>query len=181
MNPKPFVFTYNGIPSSEYGIYASEGDAFNPQKRQSRRKIDFRHGTYDFEGAMYDNRLLELHCFWKSPKTRHELREVTLWLSRSGEISFDVEPDKHYKASLYDSVSLDPFYNRFTHESHQGRFNLTFYCDPFARSEQTILQISAGYTDIDYKGTATTPTQIIIRNTGSTPLQGISVLEMGLF
>jgi len=176
-----FVFTYNGIPSRQYGIYAVGHDFFNPQKRQSRKKIDFRHGTYDFESGMYDNRILNLHCFWKDPKARHDLREITLWLSRKGRLQLDIEPDKHYIASLYDASDLDPYYNRAANIANAGTFNLSFFCEPFAYSDQTVRSVETGYTDIGYKGTASTPTLIILRNMTSQSIRNIEVTALGLF
>ena len=178
-----FTFTYSGIPSSDYGIYATGHDFFNPPKRQSRKKIDFRHGSYDFENNMYDNRILNLHCFWKDIKHRHDIREITLWLSRKGQLVLDVEPDKHYAASLYDSSELNAFYQRGANnnQAQAGTFDLSFFCEPFAYSDQTILGIQSGYTDLEYKGTAPTPTLIIIRNGSNVPVRNISVTALSLF
>ena len=158
-----FQFKYNGTMSGDYGIHATEHDFFNPPKRQGRKKIDFRHGTYDFENNMYDNRILNLHCFWIEPKKRHDIREITLWLSRKGQLSLDIEPDKHYIASLYDSSELNAYYHRGFDENQTrtGEFNLSLFCDPFAYSDQSILNIGTGYNEVDYKGTASTPTLII--------------------
>ena len=177
-----FTFNYNGVSSKEYGIYATERDFFNPPKRQGRKKIDFRHGTYDFENNMYNNRILNLHCFWKDPKKRHDIREITLWLSRKGQLVLDIEPDKHYVASLYDDAELKAFYYRGFNESKTpiGSFNLSFFCDPFAYSDQTILGIGTGYTDINYHGTASAPTLIILRNTNNVPVRNITVTALGL-
>ena len=176
-----FTFTYNGISSSEYGIYASGHDFFNPPKRQSRKQIDFRHGAYDFEAGMYDNRILTLRCFWKDPKARHDIREITLWLSRKGRIVLDIEPDKHYVASLYDASSLEPYYDRATNNAPIGQFDLSFNCDPFAYSEQTILPVSTGFTAVDYLGTASTPTLIILRNNTNQQIRGVEVTALSLF
>lgn len=176
-----FVFTYNGIPSSDYNIYATGRDFFNPPKRPARKKIDYRHGEYDFETGMYNNRALTLHCFWKESKIRHDIREITLWLSRKSRLVLDIEPDKHYIASLYDSTDLDAYYNRFTKEAPAGTFSLSFLCEPFAYSEQTILPIVTGCTDVEYKGTASTPTLIILRNTTEQPISNIQVTALRLF
>ena len=176
-----FTFNYNGISSSQYGIYATGHDFFNPPKRQSRKKIDFRHGSYDFEAGMYENRILTLNCFWKDPKTRHDIREITLWLSRKGRITLDIEPDKHYIASLYDASDLEPFYNRAAANAPIGKFNLSFNCDPFAYSQQTNISVSTGHTAVDYRGTASTPTMIILRNTTTQPIRGVEITALSLF
>ena len=178
---KPFEFTFNGVKSGTYNIYATEHDWFNPSKRKTRKKIDFRDGTYDFENGSYDDRILNLRCFWKEPKTRHDIREVTLWLSRKGRIEFPAEPDKHYVASLYDSSDLIPLSDRVENDATQGQFNLSFYCEPFAFSEQTIMPVATGYTNVDYKGTASAPTLIILRNVNNVPVRSITVTALSLF
>jgi len=178
----PYVFTFDGTPSSNYGIYATEDDTFSPPKRQSRKKIDFRHGTYDFESGMYDNRIITVKCFWHEMKTRHDIREITLWLSRKGRLVFDTEPDKHYVASLYDSSDLSAYYNRhlYNRGAQAGTFRLPFLCEPFARSEQTMLPIATGLNDIEYKGTAATPTLMIFRNNTNQPIRNIRVTAVSL-
>ncbi|MCL2398493.1 MAG: hypothetical protein FWC91_01950 [Defluviitaleaceae bacterium] len=177
-----FTFRYNGVSSKDYGIYATEQDFFSPPKRQGRKKIDFRHGTYDFENNMYDNRILNLNCFWKDPKVRHDIREITLWLSRKGPLVLDIEPYKHYMASLYDSSELNAYYYRGfnNNQTPTGTFNLSFFCDPFAYSDQTISRIATGYTDINYHGTASTPTLIILRNNNNVPVRNITVTALSL-
>ena len=191
----PFTFRYNGILSSEYGIYAVGHDLFNPPKRQARKQIDYRHGTYDFESNMYNDRILRLDCFWffeREAKVRHDIREVTLWLSRKAQLILeDVEPDKHYVASLYDPSELVPAYHRGQGKQYAdihaasispaGRFTLAFYCEPFAYSPQTILPVSTGYNNIDYKGTASTPTLIILRNINNVSVRSITIRALSLF
>jgi len=176
----PFVFSYNGILSSQYGIYATEHDFFNPPKRQSRRKIDFRHGEYDFDVGMYDSRILNLNCFWKNPKTRHDIREVTLWLSGKGKLALDIEPDKHYIATLYDSSDLTPHNVRWNGNAPSGEFRLSFYCEPFAYSDQTIIPVGSDVMEISYNGTASTPTLIILRNLTESPIRNITVTSLGI-
>ena len=178
-----FTFTFGGINSANYDIHATSYDFFNPPKRENRKEIDFRHGSYVYDHEIYSDRHLQLNCFWLKQKTRKEIREITLWLSRRGQLVLDIDSGVHYIASLYESTDLEAIWQRgqiLNNVALYGRFALKFRCFPFAISPQTTIPLSHGANDIDYQGTAGTPTNIIIRNTGTTPIHGVTITAVGM-
>jgi len=180
---KIFTFNFKGVSSDEYGLYASIPDEpFNTRKRKSHKKIDFRDGVYDFENDVHDPQTLEMECFWKKPINRHDIREMALWLTGKDRLIRDFEPDKHYNATVYNRSELITFINRWDgNEMPNGKFRLTWYCaDPFAYSEQTTTPISSEETDIDYRGTASTPTLIRLINNTDQPIRNITVTALSL-
>jgi len=175
-----FTFDFNGRNSAEFGIYATSYDIVMPFKREKRRQIPFRHGTHLHDNTFFNDRQLRLRCFWLNDKedniSRDEFREITLWLSERGRIVLDVEPDKHYVGELFDPSDLRAHYNRSTFgeiRSTDGTFELVFTCEPFAYGEQVVMPISHGNNEIEYRGTAETPTLIILRNTGTAPISTV--------
>ena len=178
---KNFTFTFGGINSSEFGISARSFDFFNPPKRQNRKEIDFRHGSYVYNHEIYSDRYLRLNCFWGDFKTRPDIREITLWLSRQSQLVLDIEPDKYYIASLYEETDLNALWRGqvVSNVSPVGGFSLNFRCFPFAISPQTMMNVHLGVNEVDYKGTAATPTNIIIRNTGNTNIHGVNITVIG--
>jgi len=180
-----FRFIFDGVNSKEYGLYATLSNRpFNTPKRPARKKIDFRPGEHTFKTGMHKSQYLTMECFWLEPKTRHHLREVAGWLDKQGRLTLDFESDKHYRDAVVDERSeLDTLINRSLGGIMlNGKFYLDWYlADPYAYSEQTVKSVSAGHTDINYKGTAPTPTLIILRNTTSQPIRGVEVTSLALF
>ena len=180
-----FTFRFKGESSDKYGIYASSVSPANTPKRQAHKKIDFRHGEFDFENDMFSPQYLDMQCFWTRPITRHEMREITLWLTGKAQLFLDFEPDKHYNSTIYDRSELEVFFNRWSknpENTMQGTFRLVWYCsDPFAYSALTTLPVRTGYTNIDYKGTASTPTMIRLVNNSNVPVSQITVTALSLF
>jgi len=174
-----FTFSFDYKNSSEFGIYANSYDIIMPPKRERRRTIPFRHGSHVNDNAYFNDRILRLNCFWLSDKldnlSRAEIREITLWLSARSRLILDVEPDKYYVGELYNTNEFRAYYDKAREDIRTlaGHFELDFVCEPFAYGETVIQPISFGNNGIDYRGTAEAPTLIILRNTGSTPINTI--------
>jgi len=174
-----FTFEFNQRSSSEFGIYATSYDALIPKKRERRRKISFRHGSHVSGETFYEDRPVRLRCFWLNDKldnlSRADIREITAWLSERGRLVLDVEPDKYYVGELYEPHELMAHYNRMRDDKRttDGSFELVFICDPFAYGKQTVQPLLRGNNTIEYKGTAETPTLIVLRNTGNTPVSTV--------
>ena len=58
---------------------------------------------------------------------RENAREVADWLSGTGELIFDDEPDKYYMATIYEYIGIEQL-----HLLPYGGSEVTFECEPFA-------------------------------------------------
>jgi phage-related protein len=177
---KPFSFEFGAVNSQDMGINATSYDFIAPPKRNNRIEIPRRHGTHKFAGTYYQDRILRLQCFWLDKAenfTRADIREISYWLSQRSKIVLDCEPDKYYIGEIYEPSEMQIQYNRAKDDmrSIYGLFELNFLCDPFAYGEQRSIKLENGVNNVDYFGTAETPTMIVIRNPNNFAVSNISV------
>ena len=92
-------FSFKGVHSSKFGIYTQDQSrTLLPPKREGKITIPGRSGYYDDVGAVYNERAESVLCSFVCPegKTVPEVcREIAYWLSGSGRLIFDREPDKY--------------------------------------------------------------------------------------
>ena len=98
------------------------------------------------------------------------MREVIFWLSEKGNMYLWDEPEKYYICELLGSFDVNVLTK---HEFHN--FTLEFQAFPFAYGDQFIIPIKKGKTEIDYGGTAETPTLIILKNKTVANVAGVTV------
>ena len=165
-------FRFNGVNSLErWGIKVLAYDVFSPNKRERNRQIPFRHGRYDYGKKYFDERIVTLQCATEEKElTKAEMREVILWLTQRGRLTLWDEQDKYYVGELEESVDVDVL-----PQEVKRAFSLPFRCEPFAYGEQNNLPIENGINRIDYRGTAETPSLIVIRNPNPFPVTGITL------
>lgn len=91
-------FSFKGVHSSKFGIYTQDQSrTLLPPKREGKITIPGRSGYYDDVGAVYNERAESVLCSFVCPegKTVPEVcREIAYWLSGSGRLIFDREPDQ---------------------------------------------------------------------------------------
>jgi len=172
MAPNSFIIntpTQNSVDM--WGLKVISHDVFSPPKRETRKKIPFRSGSYiSGYDRYYDDRTLRMECQLTRQLSKSEFREIVYVLSLRNSIFIWDEPEKYYRAELYESVDVDVF------PKESGRnFTLPFICDPFAYGPQQIIPITDGNNPIEYKGTAESPTLIIIRNPNPYPVSRITL------
>ena len=195
-DPKPFTFEFAGRNSAEFGLYATIDDYIGPPKREKRKAIPRRHGTHKVNRTTYDDRYITLYCFWLNKAVdagfnirrteniklaknliRDDLREIAHWLMQDGRLFLDIEPDKHYRAEVFNPPTFETVYSRWSEwaETRGGTFVLPFVCEPFAYGPQVIKPIARGSNPVDYRGTADTPTLIIVRNPNNFAVSNIVI------
>lgn len=164
-------FTFGRANSLEdWGIKVIVYDSFSPDKRQRSKKIPFRHGRFDYGKKYYDERIVRLDCQLTKKLTKGEMREVIYWLSKRARLTLWDEQDKYYVGELLDSVDVDVFPNEVARN-----FVLPILCEPFAYSALNELPITEAQTEVDYQGTAETPTLIILRNRTTEPIRYVTL------
>lgn len=166
-------FSFRGVHSSKFGIYTQDqGRVLVPPRREGKVTIPGRSGYYDGVGSVYNERVESLLCSFVRPegKTVPEVcREIAYWLSGSGRLIYDKEPDKFYMAKLTGGPPVD-------YHLHHGEFTLTWaYNPPFAFGKTVTLPITSGENVIGYEGTAETPCTIVLRNLSSSDVVNISI------
>ena len=134
---------------------------FSAPKRPRKKQIPFRDGSYNIGRRNYlGDRRLMVECHLTEPMTEAEFREVIYVLSKEIRLFFWDEPDKYYLAELFEEVDVDVFPKQVRRE-----FTLPFLAAPFAIGERKTVRFQRpGIVNIDYEGTALTPTFIVLRN-----------------
>lgn len=166
-------FTFRGISSKKFGIYTVDQDRkILPPRRESRVTIPGRSGYYDTKSNVYDERTESLLCSFVCPpgKTIPEMcREIAGWLSGTGHLIYDKEPDKYYLARLSGAPPMEQ-------HLQYGRFTLTWSCNPpFAFGKTVLQKITSGENTVPYNGTAETPCTIVLKNSSTTNAKNITI------
>ena len=173
MSMPPDSFSIGSLDNNMYtkwGIKCIAHDSFRAPAREDRQSIPFRHGGVRTPASReyFDDKNLNVFCRLTRQLSKADFREIIYDLSEVIRIFFWDEPDKHYIAKLYRETDV----NVFPHEIMRD-FVLPFECFPFALGPQNDIPLQRGINHIDYKGTAETPTLIIIRNPNTVPLSNI--------
>lgn len=167
-------FTFRGKHSSEFGIYTQDtGRTILPPRREGKVVIPGRSGYYDgTAGNVYDERDESIHCAFKCPggKTVPEMcREIAYWLSGTGRLTYDKEPDKYYMARVSGGPPM-------AQHLKYGEFDLTWnYNPPFAFGRTVTQLIATGENLVSYQGTAETPCIIVLRNASAANILNVTI------
>lgn len=156
-----YSFTFGGVDIREkYGLYVgSWQDVLKPALRARKLTIAGRDGAWDFGAHAYDERQITVRLVGRL--TYAQKRELAFALSEKHQLRYWEEPDLYYIGRVYNAAAIA----RLPADAKQ--FTVTFICEPFAYGKTTTLDLSR---DIQYAGTASTPTRIEIKNTGSTAI-----------
>lgn len=159
----------------QFGLMLTEDglpqDTLLPGLRPRKVTVPLRSGAFDFGAHYYDERAISITCVTVKAGTRDDAREMAYILSKKSEIRFWNEPDKYYIGRVYQAPGLEVL------RKVGNRFSLTFVCEPFAYGETTTEQMSSLVYLPDYKGTAPTPTYIVIENTGTTNAVNLQIVQ----
>jgi len=167
-------FSFKGVHSGTFGIYTQDTSrVILPPRREGRVVIPGRSGYYDgVAGGVYDERAETIHCSFKCPtgKTVPEVcREIAYWLSGTGRLTYDKEPDKYYTARLSGGPPM-------TQHLQYGEFDLTWSCNPpFAFGRTRTQPIVSGGNLVEYRGTADTPCLIVLKNLSGGEVRDITI------
>ena len=167
-------FSFRGIHSGKFGIYTQDANRIIlPSRREGKIVIPGRSGYYNgVAGNVYGERSEAIRCSFKCPdgKTVPEVcREIAYWLSGTGRLVYDKEPDKYYMAHISGGP---PMAQHFKY----GEFDLTWdYNPPFAFGRNVTQEIAAGENAVAYRGTAETPCLIVLKNISETNVLDVTI------
>lgn len=124
-------FTFNDVTASSKNIIVTSIQRpILPTLRQRKMTIPGKDGAWDFGGNTYDEQMIKISCMiTRSLSSQSFIRELALWLSKKGKLSFNDEPDKYYIGRVYEELINE----------WDGNFRvitITFECEPFAYAEQ---------------------------------------------
>jgi predicted phage tail component-like protein len=164
-----YGFTFLGRHSSDLGTVALSVDrTVLPQKRVTEYEIPGRDGAISFADYTYANRavVVTVNVVAHTLEVlRERARALAYWLSGSGPLIFDDEPDKAYIANVRSGIPIEQIVMT-------GRCDVEFVCQPFAEAldyDSVIATITESGQEIALNnlGTQRTPCRIVITNTGA--------------
>jgi len=172
-----YGFTFNDKHSRDFNIVAKSDDrSLLPQKRRNEFIVPGRDGALDYGNNTYGKRVISVVIAFathKFPDLRAAARTAAHWLSGSGLLIFDDEPDKAYRAKVYEPLSISQL-------ATTGETTVPFDCNPFAENPY-FNQIVENFTDnphenkVTTNGTQDTPCLIYIKNIGTTSISKITL------
>jgi len=178
-----YGFTFHNHHSSEYRVVARSDDrTLLPEKRRNEFVVPNRDGVVDFGGNTYNNRTISvvLGLIAKTPEElRASARAAAKWLSGEGLLIFDDEPEKAYRAKVYEPLAIAQLVNT-------GETAVPFDCGPFAESP-LYNQITENFTNRPHQtmvrpsGTQDMPVIIIIHNIGTANISNIVITRRATF
>ena len=119
-------FIYNGIDSRMMDIIVT---AMPPTIRAAQRvesvTVPGRDGSLHETDGSYDNYTKTMEC---AIKNREKLDDIAAWLTGSGEIIFSSEPDKVYRVTISNTISIAQMMRTFQ------KFQVSFDTYPFQYS-----------------------------------------------
>ncbi|MDU7244010.1 MAG: phage tail family protein [Clostridia bacterium] len=172
-------FTFNGRHSREFGIYFKSVDrTVIPEKRKKEFEILGRSGTLELPSNEYNKRfipgLIGVRQTDDFKDLRRQTRDLARWLSGTGLLIFDDEPEKAYEATIYSAVGIEQL-----EVLPQGNIEIEFECQPFAISVDTnrkLVNISDNKEIIiPNKGNIQTCGTFVIKNTGNKTIENMRI------
>ena len=119
-------FIFNGIDSRLMGVIVT---AMPPTVRAAQRiesvKVPGRDGSLHETDGSYDNYTKTMEC---AIKNRQKIDDIAAWLTGSGEIIFSSEPDKVYRVTISNTISIAQMMRTFQ------KFQVSFDTYPFKYS-----------------------------------------------
>lgn len=97
-----------------------------PQLRRKVLTIGGRSGSYDYSDPVYEERIESLTCYFIKrgfDTTNEQSREIAKWLSGTGPLIFDDEPDVMYTATVINAPNLK-------RRVQYGEFEVQFVYNP---------------------------------------------------
>lgn len=120
-------FTFKNIHSSKFNIcFSTDSRTLMPQLRRNTLTIGGRSGTYDYSHSVYEERTESLTCYFIKrdfPSTNEQSRQIAQWLSGTGPLIFDDEPNVMYTATVVNAPSLK-------RRAQYGEFEVQFVYNP---------------------------------------------------
>ncbi len=156
----------------DFGLIMKSVDrSLLPAVKRQQIDIPFIDGKIDLQREpVYDNRIITvsfIYHFKDLYDMQAKKRQMAGWLSGSGNLVFDDEPDKFYEAKVFDAIAIEQSLKRMS-------VQVAFECKPFAL-RNTQLQVSVITVQdqrvlINIAGNVKTCGTIVLKNIGTTTI-----------
>lgn len=157
-------FRFKGIDSRQMGVIVTAmPETVRAERRVQSITIAGRNGTLHMDEGVYESYDRTMEC---ALKKRANLDAVAAWLVGSGDMIFSTEPDKVYKVTISNKISISSMMRMFQ------KFQVIMDTQPFKYSVNAfndIIEIPAGVpkTVIHNKGTVYSEPIITVYAKGS--------------
>lgn len=125
-------FKFKGKDSRDFGILISSAlQQTKPERRVEHITIPGRNGELTQDEDTYEPYTISMQC---STRGSDRLDEIVTWLNGAGELILATEPDKVYKASIYNKIAISDviyLYNSFLIQFrvHPFKYSVNAYGD----------------------------------------------------
>ena len=136
-------FTFKGIDSRDMGIIVtSMPETVRPERRMESITIAGRNGTLHTDEEAYESYDRTMEC---AIKKRAKLDEIAAWLVGSGEMTFSTEPDKVYRVTISNKISISQMMRMFQKfqvimDTHPFKYNINPFADELTLTAPTIIR-----------------------------------------
>lgn len=97
-------FTFNGVDSREMGVIVTAmPETVRAERRVESITVAGRNGSLHTDEGVYESYDRTMEC---ALIKRARLDEITAWLVGSGEMTFSTEPDKVYRVTIANKISI---------------------------------------------------------------------------
>ena len=98
-------FTFKGVDSREMGVIVTAmPETVRAERRVESITVAGRNGSLHTDEGVYESYDRTMEC---ALIKRAKLDEVTAWLVGSGEMTFSTEPDKVYRVTIANKISIE--------------------------------------------------------------------------
>lgn len=157
-------FMFKGIDSRKMGVIVTAmPDTVRPERRMENISIAGRSGSLHIDEETYDSYDRTMEC---AIKKRARIDEIIAWLVGSGDMIFSTEPDKVYKVTISNKISISQMMRAFQ------KFIVTMDTQPFKYSVNAVndaLELTVP-TTIRNRGTVYSEPVITICGSGDVTL-----------
>lgn len=160
-------FRFKGIDSRKMGVIVTAmPETVRAERRMQSVIIAGRNGTLHTDEGVYESYDRPMKC---AMKKRARLDEVAAWLVGSGDMVFSTEPDKVYKVTISNKISIAQMMRTFQ------KFQVMMDTQPFKYSVKAFndtLELEGSITEtiIHNKGTVYSDPTITVYGSGTVQL-----------
>lgn len=136
-------FMFKGIDSRKMGVIVTAmPDTVRPERRMENISIAGRSGSLHIDEETYDSYDRTMEC---AIKKRARIDEITAWLVGSGDMIFSTEPDKVYKVTISNKLSISQMMRAFqkfmvTMDTQPFKYNVNAMNDKKILTEPTVIK-----------------------------------------
>lgn len=169
------MFSFKNIHASQMGVRCLPyTKTIKAEQRNYVFEIPGRDGNYDQTDGSYNSGTITIPLVYMQTQSPVQLRSIAEWLSGSGQLIFDSEPDKAYAATAYTEITANE--NVFE-ETFSVEFKVFPFAESLAYAQEQAFGVSLPYSVTpDVSGTQSTP--CIIRIVAQSDIDNLIITKI---